>query len=44
MNPEETPGVQLFHRHPSGASATVFGHPVEKPETQIFSSVHELER
>ncbi len=43
-NLEETLGVKLFNRLPSGVSATRYGLTVEKYASQILSAVHELER
>ena len=41
---EDTLGVKLFHRHPSGVSSTVYGQTVEKYARQILSAAEELER
>ena len=43
-NLEATLGVKLFHRHPSGVSATIYSQTVEKYAKQILSAIHELER
>ena len=41
---EATLGVKLFHRHPSGVTATVYGQILRKYGSQIVSSAQELER
>jgi len=43
-NLEQSLGVRLFHRHPTGVTATVFGKILIKYAQQILTSTHELER
>jgi len=43
-NLEEYLGVKLFHRHPTGVSATVYGKILQKYSQQIVTSTSEFER